>query len=207
MLAASSRAFCSRSARMRAPSARACSFIWFASCRACESASLYSCSAFSSFSRASLLSSIWGRMSSCRSFIDFASGGTTYFEIAHRMIRNAKSSAKNDALGTRKLLARYVCCSMGLIRLLGEDENEIAHEREVDEVHGLDQTDRDVEQGRESACRFRLTRDTGDVLATGQTIPDGRADSATTQGEATADHCAREGYCLLHVLYSHVLVS
>src|SRR3954465_1461890 len=103
---------------------------------------------------------------------------------------------------------RDMCASAyGGIRLLSEHEDEVTHEAKVIQEQAPTQTDRDVEQGRKSAGGFRLASHTGDVLATGETVTDRRADGAPTEGDATADHGARERYCLFHAVDCHVPIS
>src|SRR3954469_22577736 len=71
--------------------------------------------------------------------------------------------------------------------LLGEDEDEQHCEGEVDEVHRLDQADRQEEQGLQAALRLGLTGDARHQRATGQTVTDGGTDGATAEGEAATD--------------------
>jgi len=56
---------------------------------------------------------------------------------------------------------------------LGENEDEQHGEGEVDEVHRLDQADRQEEQRLQPALRLGLAGDTGDQLATGEAVGDG----------------------------------
>src|SRR3954463_3440721 len=83
-------------------------------------------------------------------------------------------------------------CGVPCFRLLGENEDEQHCEGEVDEVHRLDQADRQEEQGLQAALRLRLTGDTGDELATGQTVTDRGADRAAAQGQTATDEAAGE---------------
>src|SRR3954449_5878587 len=71
--------------------------------------------------------------------------------------------------------------------LLGEHEDEQHREGEVDEVHRLDQADRQEEQGLEAALRLGLAGDAGDQRATGQTVTDGRTDGTATERQPATD--------------------
>ena len=65
------------------------------------------------------------------------------------------------------------------------------HERQVDEVRGLDQTDRDEERSEQSALSLGLPGDAGDQRVTGDTVTDAGADSAAGHDQPTADESAR----------------
>jgi hypothetical protein len=95
------------------------------------------------------------------------------------MMAKATSSAKKVASGMRKFPAARVV--------------EVAHEREVDEVHRLDETHGDVEQRAQPSLGLGLPRHTGDVLATGQTVADAGTDGAAGEGQPAADHGAGKG--------------
>src|SRR5581483_11703208 len=117
------------------------------------------------------------------------------------MIRNAMNSATKVQLGSRKLPEASTCLLMPEQSLLvGEDEYEEHREGEVDEVHRLDETDGEEEQGLETALGLRLPGDALDQRATGQAVTDGRADGATAEREATADETAGELDCLLRAV-------
>ena len=60
----------------------------------------------------------------------------------------------------------------------GEDEQR--HERQVDEVRGLHQTDGDEERSEQAALRLRLPGDAGDQCVTGDTVTDTGADGTAT---------------------------
>src|SRR5262245_7619334 len=110
-----------------------------------------------------------------------------------RMIAKAISSAKNVALGTRKLPSAMIIWS-GMARSspARENEDEQRHEGEVDEVHRLDQADRQEEDREQPALGLRLARHTRDGRAAGETVADRRADRAAAEREATADERAGE---------------
>src|SRR3954464_12706757 len=111
------------------------------------------------------------------------------------MIRKAISSAMNVASGTRKLLDATTWFPMAgdpYFRLLREDEDEQHGEGEVDEVHRLNQADRQEEQGLQAALGLRLPGDAGDELATGQAVTARSADRAAAQGQAATDEAAGE---------------
>ena len=63
--------------------------------------------------------------------------------------------------------------------------------RQVDEVHGLDQTDGQEQDREELRPGLGLAGYAGDGLRAGQTVTDGRTDGTATEGEATADQGAR----------------
>src|SRR5215468_12369435 len=103
------------------------------------------------------------------------------------MIANAITSAKNVPLGTRKFDASGCCPSMPESLLGGEREDEQRHEGEVDEVHRLDQADRQEEDAEQAALGLGLTGYAGDRRAAGEAVADGRADGAATEGETATD--------------------
>src|SRR5215210_5543417 len=117
--------------------------------------------------------------------------------MSHRRMAKATSSAMNVAFGTRKLLSSSLAAAAmtkvdaGIGLLLAENEDEVGHEPQVDEVHGLDEADRQEQDGEQLRPGLGLTGDAGDGLRAGQPVSDGRADGATAQGEATAYQCAR----------------
>src|SRR3954452_16073363 len=187
---------CSRiSAMIAAPCSRASSRIRAASWRAsaiCDSNS--SSAAWAS----DFASSSWAnsaRMASCRAVIARLIGGMTYLVSRNISSAKAASSTKNVAFGTRKLLSMGVIATLAIwVPLLpsdgrdggprsGEHEDEQRHEREVDEEHRLDQTDRQEEDGLQATLRLRLTGHALDVRRTGQTVTDTGTDRATRQGD------------------------
>src|SRR4051794_4618094 len=109
----------------------------------------------------------------------------------------ATSSAMNVAFGTRKLLsppllaARRVALVTDMRGLLPQDEDEVGHEAQVDEVHRLDQADRQEQDREQLGPRLGLTGDARNRLGASQAVTDGCADGATTEGEATAHHGSR----------------
>src|SRR5664279_5179966 len=126
-------------------------------------------------------------------------GGSTYLLISHSSMTKATSSAMNVPLGTRKLLCSLaaaartsVLADMGL--LLADDEDEVGHEAQVDEVHGLDQTDGQEQDREELRPRLRLARHAGNGLRAGQAVTDGRTDGTATEGEPAAYHLS-----LIHI--------
>src|SRR3954469_749794 len=91
---------------------------------------------------------------------------------------------------------------------LGLDEHEQRHEGEVDEEHGLAQTDRQEEDGLQAALGLRLAGDALDVGRTGQTVTDTGADRATGESDATADEGAgRLDSCITYCHGTSLLVS
>src|SRR6185312_14664873 len=95
-------------------------------------------------------------------------GGMTHLARIHTMAANAISSTTNVPFGTRKLLANGTtwvltsvsisqsCLPAGMrpcspaVDYLAENEDEQRHERQVDEEHGLHQTDGEEEDGLET---------------------------------------------------------
>src|SRR4051812_18644825 len=73
---------------------------------------------------------------------------------------------------------------------LGLDEHEQRHEGEVDEEHGLAQTDRQEEDGLQAARGPGRAGDPLDVGRPGQTAPDPGADRAPGESDPTADEGA-----------------
>src|SRR6476660_2169501 len=118
------------------------------------------------------------------------------------MIRNAISSTKNVAFGTRKLLssgtgplATIAMCRSFSSRWRGgsssgQHEDEQRHEREVDEEHCLDQTDRQEEDRLEAALGLGLPGHALDVRRTGETVTDTGADRTAAERQAAADEGA-----------------
>src|SRR3954449_10865456 len=84
-------------------------------------------------------------------------------------------------------------------------EDEQRHEREVDEEHRLDQTDRQEEDRLQATLRLRLPRHALDVGRTGQAGTDTGTDRAAGQVDATADERASSLDCL--VAYCHISFS
>src|SRR3954447_23254164 len=78
-------------------------------------------------------------------------------------------------------------CGVPCFRLLGENEDEQHREGEVDEVHRLDQADRQEEQGLQAALGLRLTGHARDERATGETVTDRRTDGAAAERETATD--------------------
>ena len=115
------------------------------------------------------------------------------------------SSMKNVPLGSRKMPAVVMMLSVsGCLRALtvtggqlrlgdalgGEDVDEHHHEQQVDEVHGLHQTDRQEEVLTGLGLDLGLTGDGRDGLRPGQAVTDRGTDGAAAQGEAAADEGA-----------------
>src|SRR3954449_1109771 len=71
-------------------------------------------------------------------------------------------------------------------------EDEQRHEREVDEEHRLDQTDRQEEDRLEAALRLGLAGDPLDVGRPGETVTDTGADRTTAECQSAADEGAGE---------------
>ena len=80
--------------------------------------------------------------------------------------------------------------ALGRDALGGEDVDEDDHEQKVDEVHGLDQSDRQEEVLPGLGLDLGLTGDGRDRLGTGQAVTDRGADGAAAEGQATADERA-----------------
>src|SRR5262249_48748511 len=99
------------------------------------------------------------------------------------MSTNANSSAQKVAVGTRKLPS---ACALAVKLLLGQNEDEQHREREVDEVHRLDQTHGQEEQCLQAALRFGLASHALDQRATGETVTDRSADGTAAQRHAPA---------------------
>src|SRR5215831_18981477 len=102
------------------------------------------------------------------------------------MRTNANSSAKKVAFGTRKLPSACTVCAMTVRLLLCENEDEQHREREVDEVHRLDQTHGQEEQCLQAALRFGLASHALNQRATGETVTDRSADCTAAQRHAPA---------------------
>src|SRR5689334_18565445 len=103
------------------------------------------------------------------------------------MTRKMRETTKIVALGTRKFCVSAANVE-SMARRSAQDEDEQCHERQVDEVHALHQTD-DQEHGRvQSACGLGLTRDALDDRGAREAVADGRADGAAAEGEPAADH-------------------
>src|SRR5258708_5737086 len=122
-----------------------------------------------------------------------------------RISRKVTSSAKNVASGTRKLPPATTCCAIRT-SALGENEDEQHREGEVDEVHRLDQADRQEEQGLQRALCLGRASHTRDQLATGETVTDRGTDRATAQCQAAADEAAGQLDCL-DLRVSHFLLN
>src|SRR6516165_1939714 len=111
------------------------------------------------------------------------------------------SSMKNVPLGRRKMPAVVmmlpfpgVGCgrcgpssASGRDALGGEDVDEHDHEQQVDEVHGLDQSDGQEEVLACLRLDLGLPGDGCDRLRTGQAVADRRTDGATAEGQPTTD--------------------
>ena len=79
-----------------------------------------------------------------------------------------------------------------------DDEDEEDAEREVDEVHALDQAD-DEEHGRcEPSLRVGLTGDAVDGGVAGQAVTDCCADGTSAERQARGDHPAHDSECVIH---------
>src|SRR5581483_12371062 len=100
------------------------------------------------------------------------------FAMTPKITTKVISSTMNVALGTRKLLVASVVAGTKDSGLLAEYEDEQGHEGQVDEVHGLDQTDGQEEDRHEAGLGLGLTGHTRDGLATRKTVTDGRTDGA-----------------------------
>ena len=78
--------------------------------------------------------------------------------------------------------------------LLFEDVDEHDHEQQVDEVHGLDESDGQEEVRTRLVLNLRLTGDGGNGLATGQAVTNRGADSSSTEGDTATDEGSRVAY-------------
>src|SRR5438874_5494031 len=86
--------------------------------------------------------------------------------------------------------------------LARKDEDEQHREREVDEVHRLDEANGQEEQGLQPALRLGLTGHALDQRATGQAVTDRGADRATAERDTTADETTHQfealSWCVSH---------
>src|SRR3954470_4128172 len=110
------------------------------------------------------------------------------------MSRKITKTTMLVALGTRKFGVSSACARTRVAIVVtasgsarAQHEHEQGHERQVDEVHALDQTDDQEHGGVQAAGRLRLTGDALDDRGAGQTVTDRRADGATGEGDATTD--------------------
>src|SRR3979409_2412149 len=108
------------------------------------------------------------------------------------MTRNVISSTITVPLisMTPAAAARYI--SISLYLLLGDVGQEHETEREVDEVHRLDQSANGEEPRDHAPLGFGLTRDTADEGVARESVANGCADGAQAHGEAECDQCAGE---------------
>src|SRR6476646_4549127 len=124
-------------------------------------------------------------------------GGTTHLAITPSRIKKMTSTKKNVPFGIRKLLCPPPSSAARIVRLRSpmtvdylldrSGEHEQGHERQVDEVGRLDQTDRD-EEGREgSTLRLGLAGDAGGQSVTGEAVPHACADCAAGHDQPTAN--------------------
>src|ERR1700750_2610272 len=119
-----------------------------------------------------------------------------YLATMPRIRTKATNSAMKVALGTKKLLDATTVDECAMTRLpfyfLGEDEDEQHGEGQVDEVHRLDQTDRQEEQRPQATFCLGLAGQAGDQRATGETVTDRRANRRSTEGHPATDEGAGE---------------
>ena len=82
----------------------------------------------------------------------------------------------------------------------GDDVDEEEPEREVDEVHPLDEADDQEHRHLQPALCLGLTGSTGDGRVTGEAVTDGGADCTATKREAGGDQRPHQDQCVGHVV-------
>src|SRR5260370_40232544 len=116
------------------------------------------------------------------------------------MIRKASSSAKSVPLrSSSPASAGTRVAGTGLLHPLGDRGDEVEAEREVDEVHRLDQADDEEHDRLQATLCLGLAGHAADGGIARQTVTDGGADGAPSEGEAGADQRPGYGDCVVHL--------
>ena len=105
------------------------------------------------------------------------------------------SSAKNVPFGVSRPALRRASNSV-TDRLTGDDVDEEEAERQVDEVHPLDESDDQEHRHLQPSLRLRLTGGAGDGRVAGEAVTDGGADRATAECKSGGDQRSHLEQCM-----------